>query len=67
MVGLAWLPVVWEKQVTERQIANTCSEFEAKVVNTFYSVPVGTINKLISSMPKHFLQLTGVKGGRIKY
>ena len=30
-------------------------------------MPVGTINKLILSMPKHFLKLTGViKGGSDK-
>ena len=57
-----------EKQATERQITReSYSEFEARVINTFYSIPIGTINKLISSMSSRILQLIAVKGGRIKY
>ena len=57
-----------EKQATERQITrDSYSEFEERVINTFYSIPIGTINKLISSMSSRILKLIAVKGGRIKY
>ena len=57
-----------EKQATERQITReSYSEFEERVINTFYSIPIGTINKLISSMSSRILKLIAVKGGRIKY
>ena len=57
-----------QKQVTERQIAReSYSDFEARVINTFYSVPIGTVNKLISSMPKRILKLIALKGGRLNY
>ena len=57
-----------QKQVTERQIAReSYSDFEVRVINTFYSVPIGTVNKLISSMPKRILKLIVLKGGRLNY
>ena len=57
-----------EKQATERQITReSYGEFEERVINTFYSIPIETINKLISSMSSRILKLIPVKGGRIKY
>ena len=57
-----------EKQATERQITReSYSEFEERVINTFYSISTGTINKLISSMSSCILKFITVKGGRIKY
>ena len=57
-----------EKQATERQITReSYSEFEERVINTFYSIPIGTINEPISSMSSRILKLIAVKGGRIKY
>ena len=36
-----------EKPATERQITReSYNEFEERVINTFYSIPIGTINKL---------------------
>ena len=57
-----------QKQVIEQQITReSYPAFKTRVINTFYSVPIDTVNKLISSMPKRILQLIAVKGGRIKY
>ena len=57
-----------EKQATEPQITReSYSEFEERVINTFYSIPIGTINKLISPMSSRILKLIAVKGERIKY
>ena len=57
-----------QKQATDNQISKEShSEFEARVINTFYSVPVTTINNLIASMPKRICQVIARKGSRIKY
>ena len=57
-----------EKQATACRITReSYSEFQARVINTFYSIPTGTINKLISSISLRILKLIAVKGGRIKY
>ena len=57
-----------EKQATESRITReSYSEFEARVINTFYSILIGTINKLISSMSSRILKLIAVKEGQIKY
>ena len=50
-----------EKPATERQITReSYSELEERVINTFYSIPIGTINKFISFMSSHILKLTAV-------
>ena len=57
-----------DKQATERQITReSYCELEAQVINTFHSIPIGSINKLISSMSSRILKLIAVKGGGIKY
>ena len=50
-----------EKPATECQITReSYSEFEERVINTSYSISIGTINKLISSMSSHILKLIAV-------
>ena len=50
-----------EKPATERQITReSYSDFEERVINTCYSIPIGTINKFISSMSSHILKLIAV-------
>ena len=66
------LPVIsrkLEKQPTEKQITKeSYSEFDARVINTFYSVSVATINNLIASgMPKRICQVIARKVSRIKH
>ena len=57
-----------EKHVIEQQITReSYPVFRTRVINTFYSVPIDTVNELISSVPKRILQLIAVKGGPIKY
>ena len=57
-----------QKQATNNQVSmESHSEFEARVINTFYSVPITTINNLIASMPKRICQVIARKGSRIQY
>ena len=53
-----------EKRATDCEIMReSYSEFEERVINTFYSIPIGTINKLISSMSSPYFKAYCCKGG----
>ena len=45
----------------------TFEQFQSRVINTFFSIPVETINTLIRSMPKRMDMVIQSKGTRIKY
>ena len=64
-------PVVFrklDKQVTDNQITlETYNQFQARVIDTFNSIPISTVNKLIASMPERIKEVIKKKGGRIKY
>lgn len=50
-----------EKQVTELQITReSYPAFKTRVINTFHSLPIDTVNKIISSIHKRILQLIAV-------
>ena len=57
-----------EKQVTDNQITlETYNQFQARVIDTFNSIPISAVNKLIASMPERIKEVIKKKGGRIKY
>ena len=45
----------------------TFEQFENRVINTFYSISVETVNNLIRSMLKRIDMVIRNKGKRIKY
>ena len=45
----------------------TFEQFKNRVINTFYSISVETVNNLIRSMPKRIDMVIRNKGKRIKY
>ena len=54
--------------MTDNQITlETYNQFQARVIDTFNSIPISTVNKLIASMPERIKEVIKKKGGRIKY
>ena len=56
------------KQARDRKIRReTFEEFKARVIDTFFTLPVVTVNRLIDSIPKRMTSVIRKRGGRIKY
>ena len=56
------------KQVRDRKIRReTFDEFKARVIDTFFTLPVVTVNRLIDSIQKIMTSVIKKRGGRIKY
>ena len=56
------------KQAKDRKIrCETFEEFKARVINTFFTVPVITVNRLIDSIPKRMDSVIRKRGDRINY
>ena len=56
------------KQARDRKIRReTFEEFKARVIDTFFTLPIVTVNRLIDSIPKRMTSVIRKRGGRIKY
>ena len=64
-------PIVGRMLKDQAKKDNICREtfeqFQSRVINTFFSIPVETINTLIRPMPKRMDIVIQSKGTRIKY
>ena len=61
-------PLCLERQAKELQLTReSYGEFQARVIDAFYTIPLVIINKLIESMPNGINDVIATKGGRIKY
>ena len=57
-----------KRQAVKQQLRReTFEQFKNRVINTFYSISVETVNNLIRSMPKRIDMVIRNKGKRIKY
>ena len=57
-----------KRQAVQQQLRReTFQQFKNRVINTFYSISVETVNNLIRSMPKRIDMVIRNKGKRIKY
>ena len=57
---------ILQDQAIERNLRReTFEEFQTRVINTFYSIPVETVNTLIRTMPKRIDMVIQKKGARI--
>ena len=55
-------------QAVQQQLRReTFEQFKNRVINTFYSISVETVNNLTRSMPKRIDMVIRNKGKRIKY
>ena len=53
--------------ITENKVYETYNEFATRVINTFTSFPIQTIDNIIESMGKRMSSIITRKGQRIKY
>ena len=57
-----------KRQALQQQLRReTFEQFKNRVISTFHSMPVETVNNLIRSMPKRTDMVIKNKGKRIKY
>ena len=57
-----------KRQAVQQQLRReTFEQFKNRVISTFYSISVETVNNLICSMPKRIDMVIRNKGKRIKY
>ena len=57
-----------KRQALQQQVRRqTFAQFKNRVISTFHSIPVETVNNLIGSMPKRIDMVIGNKGKCIKY
>ena len=57
-----------KRQALQQQLRpETFEQFENRVISTFHSIPVETVNNLIRSMPKRIDMVINNKGKPIKY
>ena len=57
-----------KRQAVQQQLRRkTFEQFKNRVINTFYSISVETVNNLIRSMPKRIDMVIRNKGKHIKY
>ena len=73
LILTAWkmFPIVsrkLERQAKELQLTHeSYGEFQARVIDAFYTIPVVTINMLMESMPNCINDVIAKKRGQIKY
>ena len=57
-----------KRQALQQQLPQeTFEQFKNRVISTFHSIPVKTVNNLIRSMPKRINMVIRNKGKGIKY
>ena len=57
-----------QKQARDRKIRReTFEEFKVRVIDSFFTLPVVTVNRSIDSIPERMTSVIRKRGGRIRY